>query len=685
MEAKESFKVNIKSLDDRKMEYTLARGTTIAEFKRKISESTSLPVDQIRLIYQARNLQDSQHIEEIVQGDDEIIHLIAKLNPAQPPREQPRPQQPAPMNLNSFLGDISSLLGGLGPQQQVPNRNFVSMTIPMNPNPQGQPNAQPNVQPEGMPDLNSIFAQTMQQVNAMLGGQQGTFQNPQGGPQQQNLQNTQPVNPRDMDVEEGQPQTTQPNQPQVQPPQQNLIQGQNGMNVEQQAPNQPAGPQTQTFMPNNLRVNNIVSVNSQGINISIAQPNQEPHNFVLNTEKLRNLKDLNDRMRNSNIDVPRRQETNNSATILSGYLHTLRVSLYNFLPTLDQATEILEAEQRLNDPAQRAQATEYIQGIGQTLKSYKEIFDNLEFMSKFTFNDRPGRFSIGALEENARRTDPNDESRIQRDRDNIRNMMDMLQGGISANQSIGELSRMAVVNDIDEDDNGSDCVNILFEPLNISELMGLMSGNMGVIDANHPKIKKNFQNTLIKHDNSKEAVKKVLLDNMTDEILLMIKNKGEGHSNPNFDYDYIIKEINSKYIDEFGTLLLKDYEEQAALEEMFSMRYIKLLKRYLGHIAFELSQSMPNGLDDFRFILREGFIEYINKRMEMPGFDLVSLFDNLIWKHVYEGYLEYQRDHREVSEKKLLLSRLNDFKEIDEAVEPETHHSEVYLKGKILE
>lgn len=675
MEAKESFKVNIKSLDDRKMEYNLSRGTSIAEFKAKISESTSLPIDQIRLIYQAKNLHDSQKIEEIVQSDGEVFHLIAKLNPTPPPREEPRPQQAPPLNLNALLGNISSMFGGLQPQGGQQGGGYVSMNMGSN----AGTDPQQTQQQQQMPDLNNTFAQMMQQVNSMVGNPQGTFQNT--GNNQQN--NEQRQEGEDMNIRPGNPQEqpqSQP-QPQQQPRPQAQAQPQQGQNTGSNMP----GARETTFMPNTPRANNIVSVNNQGINISISQQNAEAKNFVLNTEKLRALKEVNERLRNNDIDIPRRQEPNNSATILGNYIKTTNMSLYNFLPTLDRASEILEAEQRMTDATQRARATEYIQSMGNTFKTYREIFESLEFLSQFNFNDRPGRFSIGALDTSNRRTDTNDESRVQRDRTNINNMMNMLSGGVSAHQSLGELSRMAGANDIDEEDMGSDCVNLLFEPLNITDFMQLMAGNIGVIDANHPKIKKNYQKMLIKHDNSREAVKKVLLDDMTDEILVMIKNKGEGHSDPNFDYEYILKEINNKYMDEFGNLLLKDYENVTEHDERFSTKYISLLKRYLGHIAFELSQTMPNGIEDFRYILKEGFIEYINKRMEMPGFDLGSLFDNLVWKHVHEGYVTYQTDHKEIGERNLLLSRLKDFREIDESVEPETEHSEAYMKGKIFE
>lgn len=71
--------VFIKSLDDQKLEYNLEPESTISQFKEQIAQDTSLDVSKIRLIYKARNLNNDKKIQEIVDKDGEVFHLIARI------------------------------------------------------------------------------------------------------------------------------------------------------------------------------------------------------------------------------------------------------------------------------------------------------------------------------------------------------------------------------------------------------------------------------------------------------------------------------------------------------------------------------------------------------------------------------------------------------------------------------
>ena len=52
---------------------------TVKEFKNLINKDTSIEQNKIRLIYKARNLDDSKKINEILKNSGETIHLVARL------------------------------------------------------------------------------------------------------------------------------------------------------------------------------------------------------------------------------------------------------------------------------------------------------------------------------------------------------------------------------------------------------------------------------------------------------------------------------------------------------------------------------------------------------------------------------------------------------------------------------
>ena len=52
---------------------------TIKEFKGLINKDTSIEENKVRLIYKARNLDDSKKIKEVLEKSGETIHLVARL------------------------------------------------------------------------------------------------------------------------------------------------------------------------------------------------------------------------------------------------------------------------------------------------------------------------------------------------------------------------------------------------------------------------------------------------------------------------------------------------------------------------------------------------------------------------------------------------------------------------------
>lgn len=52
---------------------------TIKEFKEIINKDTSIEESKIRLIYKARNLDNSKKVKEVLEKSGETIHLVARL------------------------------------------------------------------------------------------------------------------------------------------------------------------------------------------------------------------------------------------------------------------------------------------------------------------------------------------------------------------------------------------------------------------------------------------------------------------------------------------------------------------------------------------------------------------------------------------------------------------------------
>lgn len=52
---------------------------TIKEFKELINKDTSIEESKIRLIYKARNLDNSKKVKEVLEKSGETIHLVARL------------------------------------------------------------------------------------------------------------------------------------------------------------------------------------------------------------------------------------------------------------------------------------------------------------------------------------------------------------------------------------------------------------------------------------------------------------------------------------------------------------------------------------------------------------------------------------------------------------------------------
>jgi hypothetical protein len=695
---KQNFRVFTQSLDSQKMEYNLPAGTTIEQFKQMISRNSSIPVDKIRLVFRARALADNQRIEEIVTEDDQVFHLIARLNAPENPQPQttPQPAQPTPppapmpFDLGSLITNLSRNInqnpgatGGhvhmhtpLGQTQGNPLGMFSSIFMSsgqgFNPNiqpgQQGTPNAQPGVSNTGgaqVQDLGSL----LNNVSSMIGNMMGD-PNLAGGV---NLQPQQP--------QQAQQQTPNPAQP-----------------------TQPQGPVNVEFQNARRSANDVVSVNNQGITISIPT-DSDPVHRILDTQSLRITESLINTNSGISIDIPRRQETNNSATMTGNYLRSLHDQLTKFLPQLLKCSDVLQAEQRIRDQEQRGQATRLVRNVGRSFGQFQKAFGNLEFLNTFDLTSQPSGFKLeGAfpterqspaptpvdandatnpeLNYQAQRIRPNselnEEERIERDRRQVQNLMSTFSRGVPANSTMRDISRIS-----GQESEDTDIISIVFESLNMPDVFTVLAGSFEPLNSNHHKIKTTFQNLLIKNQNNQKKMIADLLGTLTGDLSKGIKKEGEGIIFEGFDVDAVLEEINEAYYPMFADIFLDDYDPEDE-SKIFSDQYIHLLKMYWGKIAYELSEGMEEGIEAFHRVFKKSNVDYLTKTIG-PGFDFASIFDGFVWRHIFEGYNAHRQQEEHKEAERRLMSRIKEAKKEDAEVTPEEQLSDSYKKGKVYE
>lgn len=719
-ESKQSFRIFTQSLDSQKMEYTLPKGTTVEQFKQMISRNSSIPVDKIRLVFRARALADTQRIEEIVSEDDQVFHLIARLNTPETSQSQAEPQQPQqappqaqtrtsvpsrppmPFDLGSLISNISQNLNqntgvtgthvhvGTPGMQMQGNPLEIFGSFFMTPgqgfnqaSPSDQhvnPNVQGGTQNQGenpAPDLSNLLTNVSSMINNLM-----------NNPNIAEPLNTQPR----------QPQQTQQPQSQQPAPQQS---GQSSPNINQSSQRQ--APVNVQYQNARRSTNDVVSVNNQGITISL--PTQgDPVQRTLDTQSLRIAESLINNNSNIQVDIPRRQETNNSATMTGNYIRTLHDQLTKFLPQLLKCSDILQAEQRIRDQEQRGQATRVVRNVGRSLGQFQKAFGNLEFLNSFDFTNEPSGFKLEIEHQNEPRppaptldsTDtshpelnyqpqrirPNgelsEEQRIERDRRQVQNLMNAFTQGIPANSTMRDIGRIS-----GQESEETDIISIVFENLNMPDVFTVLAGSLEPLNSNHHKIKTSFQNLLIKNQNNQKKMIADLLGTLTNDLSKSIKKEGEGVVFEGFDVDAVIEEINETYYPQFADIFLDTYDPNDE-SKIFSDKYTSLLKLYWGKIAYEVSEGMEEGIEAFHRVFKKSNVDYLTKTIG-PGFDFANIFDSFVWHHIFEGYTAHRQQEERKEAERRLMSRIKEAKKEDTEVNPEQQLSESYLKGKVYE
>jgi hypothetical protein len=740
---KASFKIIVKSLDDNKMEFDLPRGTNFQSIKQHINQLTSIPIERIRLIYKAKVITDESLIENIVSEDNEVIHLIAKTSgtaagptpgqqrPANPPAPQPQRPHAMPINLSGahFIQPIHFPIGGQAPGGHGPQMHTHIRTMPINPqggvpmpnlfqglfNNQGmnQPQAQPPSQPTGPnPDIPLARNPSQSEENdvplspstpigqqpalmphgrnlleGMLGDLQSIFNNVGAmgfgvtppGPLSPPMNNAAPVQPSTNSAQQSQGPFVQFGQTQI------LTDPSGQPNF--QAPPQGAQPPAPnpTFVNANQGATQVSSVNSQGITIAIPTT-RGPRQQLLNTQILRENEALLRESSQIDFDIPRRIEPNNSATMLGNYLNTVHDHLQRFLPNLKRCSKILRSEQRLRNPEDRQNATRLLRNLGKSFRFLQKAFNECAFLENFEFKNGVGQFELRTEPENPSAPiripnttipDPDEELHIQEQRRQLHNMTNILAGGVPANMPLNQITRMA--NNGNED---RDLISIVLGAMGIADnIEVVMHNSLEPLDRNFERIKQDFQNILIDCQTRDDLAKAAIFKNETAEIAKTFTKYGRDMIYEGFDPEPVLQEIVDEYYPKFKTAFLDTYGQGRSFSETFK----ELLVSYYSKIAYELSEGLTDGISSFHYLFKKGITEYGRRviGMEVPGFEMV--FEDKIWRHMFEGYKVHKRAAEQQKLAAGLLSKLRAEKD-DHGTDAEEQKplSDSYLKGRFL-
>ena len=612
------------------------------------------------------------------------------------PNQQPqiRPDVSLHQNLNLSLSDLPpvdpSVQSGLPPnplEGLLSNLNNIvaQITRPVDPNNTQNQNISQNVNLQGLrpPQQNSM--NPINPPNAHLTQNMPTDQMHQSQMINQTHQNHQVQNPN----------TTMGNRPhvhlgnQVLHPihfrhpghNQNTLRNMNTNNQRNTPTQTPEIPTGNPVIVNSTQTpRNVSSVTNQGITISIPSRSGIQQQ-LLNTQILRENETILRETDSFECEISRRIEPNNSATILGSYLVTLHDHLTRLLPNIKKCAKVLKSEQRIRNPEERNKANQIIKNVGKSFGKLQKIFAENAFLENFELKNSPGNFELKTnsppLDNQQSEDDLEEQRRIDQQRRQLSNLTNMLQRGVPQNASLNQIAQLS--GEVDEDE---DFLSIVLGTMNITDNMELMMQNsLDPLDRNFSKIKSHFQNLIMKYENKDEKLKSALFKNETEDLTKSFLKYGKDMIFEGFEARPALNDIIDEFYPKLKTLMLGEFNSERRFSQMFG----EFLKMLYGKIAYELSEGLDDGISSFHYIFKKSIMEYVAKimGMEIPGFE--TMFEEKVWKHIFEGYLIQKSQCRNKEHSEALVRKLKDEKDDDDEGENEKKLSEEYLKGRFIE
>jgi uncharacterized ubiquitin-like protein YukD len=339
--------VKVKTMESQVYELSVPADLPIADFRKHVHEMSGVPPDRQRLICKAKLLVDEKKLSDYIDEDDQFVHLLKTAAP------EPGVQQPPRRTEEDFNNT-------LGRGQPVPGQ------IPFNPfgNLGGLLG---NLGFGVQPGANVITVSTVSQpINLTMG-----HAHPQ-------------------------PHRHPAPAPAPQPAPQQAHAGQQA-------------PQGTRFVAANQRVNQLVGVGPQGIEINLRNIEQgQPEGASSSNFTLPHVQNLVSEIYGSHALsewplLPRDNSQQNSLTVLGNYLHSLNLQVSLLMPAIQRFSEISQRESVLADPIERQrlmvmgnQLGRAFQRLAPCMRASGEILRNLRIMGQ------AGQFGVALPADRAR-------------------------------------------------------------------------------------------------------------------------------------------------------------------------------------------------------------------------------------------------------------------------------------------
>lgn len=583
MEAKQSFKVTVKSLDDVKTEYHLPRGTLIGDLVIKISAITRIPLDHIRLIYKNKNLQGNQKIEDIVSGDNEVFEFVGLMN---------RDSRKSRINMGQKgvnadpLDKLTNLLSNNGQM----GSNFAKDIKVVCACGRCSTNLLQG------PNLNSEFCRSFS------GGDTNSY----GGSTR-------------LPVYEFHPKSHLTHRP----------------------------------FSNMQHPSNYDSTDSD-IRVSIVNTNQEKEILKLDSNIIKHLATLHETSIANRPDIPVNPEVNDTANILSNYLRSVSVSLYNFLPVLDRSIQLLENEKHIVGINERTDATEFVQRMGKFFEIYGTLFNRLKFFNALDFSNKPGFLLIDGTKltkDNSLKSQTTDVTTL-----NHSKAREILKSYLNIPKPTEP--KMQPLSTYDHD-----FITIIAKSLPLDIFTDFAQGiDTGIIHY-HRQIKEKYDKIVAQCNNNKEELERALLSRFTDAVADAIKSM-KPYLDP-VTYMPKLKNLNKIFIDAFIKEFSAIKPNTNEVTSTFIPKYTKYLSAYTLFVTWEVSKAMQADINDTVTVLADSVFRYFDKIAKNCDYKVRELIEILITVSTANGQSLFSQLY-ELYDKGALDSRVSLIQYVDD-------------------
>ena len=612
MKTRTPLRVNVKSLDEWQGEYTLNRGANVADLKKKLTDATTLPLSSVRLEYQDKHLKDNQRIEKVVKKDDKTIHLLAKVDQSQQGEGSTRNQRtsdPFTIDLNSMIGDLGMVLEGSTKHvSQTETGTFTTMVLSL------AVDEQSKGDPEALSDPPTTEGIKTSEENNKDRAIQCKSKKPRNKKKSKGMATKGP-NPTNGSRDKSAVLTSAPTVVRTTNP---------NVKINKGRPQPGSG----------------LYIDESGIKASFKALDGQLKNVHVDHKLIPAINKRRNRATENPVNYPQLIANEHAVHELSDYIRSMNDSLHFSMPLFNSIVELLENEPGISDVQEREMATNLVRDFGAVIEGYRKGLEQLEFLKHFSFSDKPGEYCVEEPDREDESTQPDNIEASEANRDEVK-VVDEAETVESCNLHHGNPHGTKALDHSDHLSDDINCLSIFHEVLPQAAFMAFLQGDTGVLDTHQQEIQSGFQSMLSKYSNDHTLIRGAFFDTVTSCLLMLMRSSNGCRLSLEVDYDAVAEAISDGYVESFKEVILRDYGGVGQDGACFSVEYIRLLKLYLGHMAFAIGGMLINGMDDLYYNLKAVFGSRMTELINAPNLESDMSFDALVWKPIQDGCLMY--------------------------------------------